>query len=67
MDLTRGATPIAFLYVTERDRALRFYLETLGLEVEPGSADDYGDYIELGGARLIDRSNLHPYELKTTL
>jgi catechol 2,3-dioxygenase-like lactoylglutathione lyase family enzyme len=52
MDLQRAATPVAFIYVTDRDRALRFYQETLGLALEPGGSDEYGDYIELGGARL---------------
>jgi catechol 2,3-dioxygenase-like lactoylglutathione lyase family enzyme len=52
MDLKHAATPVAFLYVTDRDRALRFYQETLGLALEPGGSDEYGDYVDLGGARL---------------
>ena len=49
MDLQR-ATPVAFVYTTDRDRALKFYQETLGLQLR--DSDDYGDDLELGAARL---------------
>ena len=48
MDLQHEATPVAFLYATDRERALVFYRDTLGLELR--SADDFGDFIDLGGA-----------------
>jgi predicted enzyme related to lactoylglutathione lyase len=50
MDLQQSATPVAFLYVSDRERALGFYRESLGLELR--SADDFGDFIDLGGALL---------------
>ena len=50
MDLQQAATPVAFLYVSDRNRALQFYQATLGLQL--GSSDDFGDFVELGGARL---------------
>ena len=48
MDLQHKATPVAFLYATDRERALGFYRDTLGFA--PRSADDFGDFIDLGGA-----------------
>ena len=50
MNLGQSDTPVAFLYVADRERALGFYRETLGLELR--SADDFGDFIDLGGAWL---------------
>jgi catechol 2,3-dioxygenase-like lactoylglutathione lyase family enzyme len=50
MKLGQSDTPVAFLYVADRDRALGFYRETLGCELR--SADDFGDFIDLGGAWL---------------
>jgi predicted enzyme related to lactoylglutathione lyase len=50
MNLQQSATPVAFLYVSDRERALGFYRETLGLELR--SADDFGDFIDLGGVLL---------------
>jgi catechol 2,3-dioxygenase-like lactoylglutathione lyase family enzyme len=50
MNIGQTDTPVAFLYVADRDRALGFYRETLGLELR--SADDFGDFIDLGGAWL---------------
>ena len=50
MNLQDSATPVAFLYVSDRERALGFYRDTLGLSLR--SADDFGDFIELGGALL---------------
>ncbi|NML04753.1 VOC family protein [Sphingomonas sp. G-3-2-10] len=43
-----SATPVAFLYVMDRERALGFYRDTLGFA--PRSADAHGDFIDLGGA-----------------
>jgi catechol 2,3-dioxygenase-like lactoylglutathione lyase family enzyme len=48
MTLPQSATPVAFLYVTDRERALGFYRDTLGFALR--SADDFGDFIDLGGA-----------------
>ncbi len=50
MNLQQSATPVAFLYVSDRERALGFYRDTLGLALR--SADAFGDFIELGGALL---------------
>jgi predicted enzyme related to lactoylglutathione lyase len=46
-DLHR-ATPVAFLYATDRNRALAFYREALGLELR--SSDDFGDFLHMNGA-----------------
>lgn len=48
-DQISGA-PVAFVYAGDRERALRFYRETLGLELR--SADAFGDFLELGGGLL---------------
>lgn len=45
-----SGAPVAFVYVTDRDRAMAFYCETLGLELR--SADAFGDFIDLGGGLL---------------
>lgn len=45
-----SGTPIAFVYTTDRERALGFYRDTLGLALH--SSDGYGDYLDLGGALL---------------
>jgi len=50
MNLQQTGTPVAFLYVGERERALAFYRDTLGLALR--SADDFGDFIDLGGGLL---------------
>jgi len=50
MNLQQSATPVAFLYASERERALAFYCETLGLSLR--GSDDFGDFIDLGGALL---------------
>ena len=42
--------PVAFLYVTDRERALKFYGEALGVALS--RADRFGDYLDLGGALL---------------
>lgn len=49
MDL-HSATPVNFLYVSDRTRALGFYCETLGFALH--SSDPFGDFIDLGGAML---------------
>ena len=43
-------TPVTYVYVTDRERALSFYRDTLGLELR--SADDFGDFLNLGSALL---------------
>jgi catechol 2,3-dioxygenase-like lactoylglutathione lyase family enzyme len=50
MDLLQSATPVIFLYVSDRDRALAYYCETLGFTLH--SSDPFGDFIHLGGAML---------------
>jgi len=50
MTLLQTATPVAFLYVSDRERALGFYCDTLGLSLR--GSDPFGDFIELGGALL---------------
>ncbi len=42
--------PIAYVYTTDRDRALGFYRDTLGLALQ--SSDGYGDYLDLGASLL---------------
>lgn len=44
------ATAVAFLNVSERERALGFYRDTLGLELR--SSDDFGDFLHFGDALL---------------
>lgn len=43
-------TTVAFINVTDRDRALAFYRDTLGLTLR--SSDPHGDFIELDKALL---------------
>jgi catechol 2,3-dioxygenase-like lactoylglutathione lyase family enzyme len=50
MNLQNSATPVAFLYVSDRERALGFYHDTLGLALR--GSDDFGDSIDLGAALL---------------
>lgn len=50
LDLNSGATPVAFIYVSDRSRALDFYRDVLGLELR--GTDPFGDYIALNGALL---------------
>jgi catechol 2,3-dioxygenase-like lactoylglutathione lyase family enzyme len=50
MNLQRSGTPVAFLYVSDRERALGFYRDTLGLALR--STDAFGDFIDLGGGLL---------------
>lgn len=48
-DLGSG-TPVTFVQVGDRERALSFYRETLGLELR--SSDDFGDFLDFGGGLL---------------
>ena len=50
MIVQQSAAPVAFLYVSDRERALGFYRDTLGLALR--GADDFGDFIDLDGALL---------------
>jgi len=50
MSFQQSGTPVAFLYVGDRERALGFYRDTLGLSLR--RSDDFGDFIDLGGALL---------------
>lgn len=45
-----SGTPVAFVYTTDRERALGFYRDTLGLALH--SSDGYGDYLQLGECLL---------------
>jgi catechol 2,3-dioxygenase-like lactoylglutathione lyase family enzyme len=45
-----SGTPVAFINVADRDRALAFYCDTLGLELR--SSDNFGDFIQLDGGLL---------------
>jgi catechol 2,3-dioxygenase-like lactoylglutathione lyase family enzyme len=44
------STPVAFVNITNRERALSFYCETLGLELR--STDSFGDFLGLRNALL---------------
>lgn len=50
MNTLQSATPVAFVYVKDRARALAFYCEKLGLELR--SSDGFGDFIDLGNGLL---------------
>lgn len=41
------ATPVAFVNVRDRERALGFYRDVLGLTLK--STDAFGDFLDLGG------------------
>jgi catechol 2,3-dioxygenase-like lactoylglutathione lyase family enzyme len=45
-----SGTPVAFVNVSNRDRALAFYCDTLGLELR--SSDGFGDFIQLDGGLM---------------
>jgi catechol 2,3-dioxygenase-like lactoylglutathione lyase family enzyme len=51
MDLAKSGAPVAFVYVTDRERGLAFYRDVLGLELH--SSDGYGDFLHLGGGGLL--------------
>ena len=42
--------PVAFVNVGDRARAMAFYGDRLGLKLR--SSDDFGDFLELGGALI---------------
>lgn len=42
--------PVAFIHVADRDRAMAFYRETLGLALR--SSDAFGDFLEADGALI---------------
>lgn len=44
------ATPVAFINVTERERALGFYRDVLGFSLK--SADGFGDFIDMGAGMI---------------
>jgi catechol 2,3-dioxygenase-like lactoylglutathione lyase family enzyme len=48
MNIFESSTPVAFLYIKDRERALAFYRGALGLELR--SSDDFGDFLDLGNA-----------------
>lgn len=50
MDLRQDATPVAFVNVSDRARALAFYCDTLGVPL--ATSDDFGDFLDLGGAMM---------------
>ena len=50
MNLSQTSTPVAFLFVADRERAHAFYLGTLGFTLK--SADPFGDFIDMGAALL---------------
>ena len=50
MTQTISGTPVAFISVSDRERALTFYRDVLGLELR--SSDSFGDFIQLDGALL---------------
>ena len=43
-------TAVAFVYAADRARAIAFYKDVLGLEL--CSSDDFGDFLQFGGALL---------------
>jgi catechol 2,3-dioxygenase-like lactoylglutathione lyase family enzyme len=52
VDMTEriSGTPVAFVNASSRDRALRFYRDTLGLQL--CSSDSFGDFLQLDGGLL---------------
>lgn len=51
--------PVAFIQVSDRERGLAFYRDTLGLAVR--SSDEFGDFLEAGPA-LIRMTALPDYK-----
>ena len=53
-------TPVAFVMVAHRDRALAFYCDVLGLALK--SSDTFGDFLDMGGGllRMTAGSNHQP-------
>lgn len=50
MTFQQSGTPVTYLNVGDRTRALGFYCDTLGLTLR--SSDDFGDFIDFGGGLL---------------
>jgi predicted enzyme related to lactoylglutathione lyase len=50
MKTLQASTPVAFVYVTDRERALSFYLEKLDFQLR--SSDGFGDFIDLGSGLI---------------
>jgi predicted enzyme related to lactoylglutathione lyase len=48
--IAKKGMPVAFVYVSDRDKALAFYRDVLGAKVR--DSDDYGDNLVLNGALL---------------
>lgn len=46
----KQSTPVAFVNVSDRERALGFYRDVLGLSLR--SSDPFGDFLDLGGALM---------------
>jgi catechol 2,3-dioxygenase-like lactoylglutathione lyase family enzyme len=61
IDLGQSGKGVAFVYVADRERALGFYRDTLGLTVV--DSDPYGDYLALPGAllRITTVSDIKPH------
>jgi len=50
MNNLESSTPVAFLYVKDRERALNFYRGKLGFQLR--SSDEFGDFIDLGSGLI---------------
>ncbi|QNQ10225.1 VOC family protein [Sphingomonas alpina] len=50
MTFQQSGAPVTYLNVSDRERALGFYRDTLGLTLR--SSDDFGDFIDFGGGLL---------------
>ncbi|MFD0740231.1 VOC family protein [Lysobacter koreensis] len=50
MNFPQPGVAVAFVYVSDRERALSFYCDTLGLRLR--SSDAFGDFIDFGAALL---------------
>ncbi|HYF23080.1 MAG TPA: VOC family protein [Caulobacteraceae bacterium] len=50
MDLQADGVPVVFINVSDRERALAFYRDRLGLRIR--SSDPFGDFLEFSGALL---------------
>jgi catechol 2,3-dioxygenase-like lactoylglutathione lyase family enzyme len=61
LDLAHSGKAVAFVYVTDRDRALAFYRDTLGLPLR--DSDPYGDFLDLPGSllRLTTITDFEPH------
>jgi len=54
-----SATPVGFIHVSDRDRSLAFYVDTLGLRLK--SSDPFGDFLQ-SGPGLIRMTVLADYK-----